>query len=184
MVAAEIREIPNGVYKGESQAYYDGHHPGSVMTIRVTVTVEDERISFDYAKTDPQTIGFVNSTYTSSASAVLLTFLQMINPDIPHNDGLVRCMDIIIPEGTLLNAAYPAATTYGNHLCPNNADAIMRALGPVIPDRVTAEWNELLCSLTTGFDPGETDPTSTSASWGSRAAPGRSPAATAMTTSA
>jgi N-methylhydantoinase B len=29
----------------------------------------------------------------------------------------------------------------------------MRALGPVIPDRVTAEWNELLCSLTTGIDP-------------------------------
>jgi len=61
-------------------------------------------------------------------------------------------VDIIIPEGTLLNAAYPAATTYGNHLCPNNADAIMRALGPVIPERVTAEWGELLCSLTTGND--------------------------------
>jgi N-methylhydantoinase B len=66
---------------------------------------------------------------------------------------MVRPIEITIPEGTLLNAAYPAATTYGNHLCPNNADAIMRALGPVIPDRVTAEWNELLCSLTTGFDP-------------------------------
>jgi len=29
----------------------------------------------------------------------------------------------------------------------------MRALSPAIPDRVTAEWNELLCSLTTGLDP-------------------------------
>ncbi len=65
----------------------------------------------------------------------------------------MRPIEIIIPEGTLLNAAYPAATTYGNHLCPNNADAIMRALGsPVIPERVTAEWGELLCSLTTGSD--------------------------------
>jgi N-methylhydantoinase B len=77
----------------------------------------------------------------------------MVNPDIPHNDGMIRPVKIIIPQGTILNAAYPAATTYGNHLCPNNADAIMRALGPAIPGRVTAEWNELLCSLTTGIDP-------------------------------
>ncbi len=152
MMAAEIRQIPNGVYVGESYAYYDGRNPGSKYKIKVTITVEDEHVTFDYTGTDPQTNGFVNGTYTSSASATLLTFLQMVNPDLPHNDGMVRSFDIIIPVGTILNAAYPAATTYGNHLCPNNADAIMRALGPVIPDRVTAEWNELLCSLTTGID--------------------------------
>ena len=56
--------------------------------------------------------------------------------------GWCARVTIIIPVGTILNAAYPAATTYGNHLCPNNADAIMRALAPVIPERVTAEWNE------------------------------------------
>jgi N-methylhydantoinase B len=119
----------------------------------VKITVEDEHITFDYSETDAQTNGFVNGTYTSSASATILTFLQMVNPNMPHNDGMVRPIDIIIPQGTILNAAYPAATTYGNHLCPNNADAIMRALGPAIPGRVTAEWNELLCSLTTGMDP-------------------------------
>jgi len=114
--------------------------------------VKDGHLTFDYSGTDPQSPGFMNGTYTSSASATLLTFLQMVNPDIPHNAGLVRPVDIIIPEGTVLNAAYPAATTYGNHLCPNNADAIMRALSPVAPERVTAEWGELLCSLTTGND--------------------------------
>ena len=61
-------------------------------------------------------------------------------------------MDIIIPEGTILNAAYPAATTFGNHLCPPNADAIIRALSKGIPERVTAGWNQLLCYLTSGFD--------------------------------
>jgi N-methylhydantoinase B len=152
MMRSEIRSIPNGVYTGEAPGYYDGRTPGSRYVIRVKITVEDEHITFDYSDTDPQTSGFVNGTYTSSASATLLTFLQMVNPDIPHNEGMVRPIDIIIPEGTILNAAYPAATTYGNHLCPINANAIMRALGPVIPERVTAEWNALLCSLTTGRD--------------------------------
>jgi N-methylhydantoinase B len=81
----------------------------------------------------------------------------MVNPDIPHNQGMVEPISIIIPKGTLLNAAFPAATTYGNHLCPSNADAIARALAPVIPDRVTAGWNHLLCSLTTGLDPRKND---------------------------
>jgi N-methylhydantoinase B len=157
MMAAEIAAIPNGVYRGEAMVYYDGRTPNSKFTIRVAVTVEDGRIIFDYSGTDPQTEGFVNGTYTSSASATLLTFLQMVNPDIPHNDGMVRPVEIVIPEGTILNAKYPAATTFGNHLCPPNADAIIRALSQAIPGRVTAGWNQLLCYLLTGFDTRKND---------------------------
>ncbi len=157
MMRAEIRTIPNGVYKGEATVYYDGRTPGSKYKIKVKITVEDEEITFDYSETDPQTDGFVNGTYTSSASATLLTFLQMVNPDMPHNDGMVKPVNIIIPEGTILNAKYPAATTFGNHLCPPNADAIIRALSKAIPERVTAGWNQLLCYLTSGFDPRKKD---------------------------
>jgi N-methylhydantoinase B len=152
MMKAEISTIPNGVYKGESTVYFDGKTPGSTYKIRVKIIVEDEKITFDYSETDEQTDGFVNGTFTSSASATTLTFLQMVNPDMPHNDGMVRPLNIIIPEGTILNAKYPAATTFGNHLCPPNADAIIRALSEVIPDRITAGWNQLLCYLTTGQD--------------------------------
>jgi len=157
MMEAEIRAIPNGVYEGDGRVYYDGKNIGSRYTIRVKITVEDTHVTFDYSDTDAQTDAFVNGIYTSSASATLLTFLQMVNPDIPHNHGMIQPIDIVIPEGTILNAAYPAATTFGNHLCPPNADAIMRALAPVIPTRVTAGWNNLLCSLSTGDDPRKED---------------------------
>ena len=152
MMEAEIATIPEGSYSGEGYVYFDGHNEGTKFTIRVTVTVKDRHITFDYSDTDAQTDGFVNGTYTSSASASILTFLQMVNPDIPHNQGMVEPIEMIIPEGTILNASYPKATTFGNHLCPPNADAIIRALAPVIPDRVTAGWNNLLASLTTGLD--------------------------------
>ena len=152
MMEAEIATIPEGSYSGEGYVYFDGHNEGTKFTIRVTVTIKDRHITFDYSDTDAQTDGFVNGTYTSSASASILTFLQMVNPDIPHNQGMVEPIDMIIPEGTILNASFPKATTFGNHLCPPNADAIIRALAPVIPDRVTAGWNNLLASLTTGLD--------------------------------
>ncbi|HEC01097.1 MAG TPA: hydantoinase B/oxoprolinase family protein [Sphingomonadales bacterium] len=152
MMQAEIRKVPNGTYSGEGKVFYDGRHEGSEFTIRVKITVEDEKITFDYEDTDAQTDGFVNGTYTSSASATILTFLQMVNPDIPHNQGMVEPIEILIPEGKILNASYPKATTFGNHLCPPNADAIIRALSPVMPSKVTAGWNNLLCSLSTGKD--------------------------------
>ncbi|MHC4695615.1 MAG: hydantoinase B/oxoprolinase family protein [Planctomycetota bacterium] len=157
MMEAEIATIPEGEYRGESTVYYDGRNAGREYQIRVGITVKDRRIAFDYSDTDQQSNAFVNGTFTSSASAAVLTFLQMVNPDIPHNQGMIEPIDIIIPEGTILNAAFPAATTYGNHLCPANADAIARALSGVVPERVTAGWNHLLCSLTTGEDPRKHD---------------------------
>ncbi len=153
MMRAEIRTIPNGVYEGESMVYYDGKHVGSTFPIKNHITVNDEDIVFDFSKSSPQTNGFVNGTYTSSCSAITLTFLQMVDPNIPHNEGMVKPLEYIVPEGTILNASYPAATTFGNHLCPQIADSIFKALGPAIPKRVTAGWNHLLCSLFTGMHP-------------------------------
>jgi len=158
MMQAEIRTIPKGVYKGESTVYYDGKNIGSTYQIRVKIVVEDDAITFDFSETDAQTPGFVNGTFTSSASAVMLTFLQMVNPDMPHNDGMSRPIKMIIPVGKIINAAFPAATTFGNHLCPPIADAIIRALAPIIPERVTAGWNQLLCGLVTGNDPRKNAP--------------------------
>jgi N-methylhydantoinase B len=153
MMKKEIRSIPNGAYEGESRVYYDGKNPDSEFAIHVKVTVEDESVNFDFSQSSPQTNGFVNGTYTSTCSAITLTFLQMVNPNIPHNEGMIKPLTYIVPEGTILNASYPAATTFGNHLCPQVADAIFKALASAIPDRVTAGWNHLLCSLFTGIHP-------------------------------
>jgi len=153
MMKKEIRSIPNGVYQGESKVYYDGKHLGSEFIVKVKITVEDEEITFDFSQSSPQTNGFVNGTYTSTCSAITLTFLQMVNPHLPHNEGMIKPLRYIVPVGTILHAAYPKATTFGNHLCPQVADAIFKALAPAIPDRVTAGWNHLLCSLFTGIHP-------------------------------
>lgn len=153
MMRAEIASVPNGTYEGSSMVYYDGKHVGSTFEIKVKITVKDEEIIFDFSETSAQTNGFVNGTYTSSCSAITLTFLQMVNPDIPHNQGMIKPLTYVVPEGTILNASYPKATTFGNHLCPQVADSIFKALGPAMPGRVTAGWNHLLCSLFTGDHP-------------------------------
>ncbi len=153
MVRKEIEQIPDGTYPGESYVYYDGIHEGSKMKINLNVVVNDDKISFDYSGSDPQTQGFVNAPLAATASAVLLTFLMLINPDIPHNDGIMRPIQIINPKGSFLNAEYPAATTFGNSITGPNADAIMKAFSNILPKKVTAGWNRFLGFTLTGKDP-------------------------------
>lgn len=153
MVRAEIKRIPDGSYQGQSWMYYDGITEGSRFKIKVTITVKDDEIFFDYSGTDNQTRGFANAPFGASVSAIILTFLMLIDPNIPHNDGLTRPLHIHIPQGTFLNASFPAATTFGNSITGPNADAILKALSQALPDRVTAGWNRMLALAVSGSDP-------------------------------
>ena len=153
MVRNEISQIPDGKYSGESWVFYDGFNEGSRMKINLNVVVEGDEITFDYTGSSPQTEGFVNAPYSATASAVLLTFFMMINPDIPHNDGILRPIHIINPEGSFLNARFPAATTFGNTLTGPNSDAILKAFSQALPKMVTAGWNRALNFNLTGHDP-------------------------------
>ncbi len=153
MVRAEIRRIPDGEYRGQSWMYYDGIHDGSRFKINLTITVKNDEIYFDYSGTDKQTEGFANAPLGASMSAVILTFLMLIDPDIPHNDGLLRPLHVHIPPGTFLNANFPAATTFGNSITGPNADAILKALAKAIPHKVTAGWNRMLALAVSGIDP-------------------------------
>lgn len=153
MVRNEIRDIPDGNYHGESIVFYDGIHEGSRMKINLNVIVAGDEITFDFSGSSPQTEGFVNAPYAATASAVLLTFLMLINPDIPHNDGITRPIHIVNPEGSFLNARFPAATTFGNSITGPNSDAIFRAMAHALPKKVTAGWNRFLGLTITGNDP-------------------------------
>ena len=82
MVRHNISQMPNGTYRAQSDAYYDGVTKGSRMRINWAVAIDDDRITFDFTGSSPQTPGFVNAPYAATASAILLSFLMMINPDI------------------------------------------------------------------------------------------------------
>ncbi|HEV8473190.1 MAG TPA: hydantoinase B/oxoprolinase family protein [Methylomirabilota bacterium] len=150
---AELARIPDGVYAGESTVFDDGHHAGSRHPIRVRITARGGELTLDYAGTAPQTVGFVNAPLASSYSAVLLTVLMLVDPDIPHNEGILRPIRVAIPRGTILNADFPAATAFGNTLAGPHSDAIFQALAGAVPERVSAGWNRMLGMTVAGVDP-------------------------------
>ena len=153
IVRREISAIADGVYHGESWAFYDGVNEGSRMKIQLAVQVAGDELSFDLTGSSPQTPGFVNAPAAATASALLLTFLMLINPDVPHNAGLLRPIKVVNPEGSFLNARYPAATTFGNSITGPISDAVFRAFADALPKMVTAGWNRMMGFTITGEDP-------------------------------
>ncbi|MCK0509061.1 hydantoinase B/oxoprolinase family protein [Aromatoleum anaerobium] len=148
---AEIRAIPDGTYHGASIVHYDGFNVGSTMDIKVAVTVKDEDIHFDFTGTAPQTPGYVNAPLGSSMTSVILTLLMCLkDPNIPQNAGMVRPLTAHIPEGSMLNPRFPAASTFGNHLSDQISAAIFDALSQALPERVTAAWNPLFAIAAVG----------------------------------
>lgn len=147
-----IAGIPDGVYTAETHAYDDAIDPDAVLPIRLAVTVEGDHMTFDFTGTHPQTPGYVNAPLPVTISSVFIAFFMLVEGDIPHNDAIMRCIDVVVPEGTMLNPRFPAATGFGNHLSDQICTAVMSALEEALPERVTAGWNPLLCAIVNGHN--------------------------------
>lgn len=150
---AEIAALLDGVYRGEDRTNNDCFEPGDHF-IRVTVHVEGERLRIDFTGTDPQIRGFKNSSLANTHSAVYVGLATFLNPDLPGNEGAFRPVEIVAPEGTLVNARPPAPTTM-NTLVPGTEiiHALWRALGQADPSRACAGWGKAAVPTMTGYDP-------------------------------
>jgi N-methylhydantoinase B len=152
-VRAELRELPDGVYAGESTVRRERPDGVTGSTIRVSLDVSGDRLAIDFAGTDPQVPSFLNSSETGARAAAYVALLYVLSPEVLHNEGLVRTIDITVPEGSVLAARYPAATFMGNKLSWHVSEAVMLALGERLPDRVTAAWARRLTFNISGTDP-------------------------------
>ncbi|MFC3227090.1 hydantoinase B/oxoprolinase family protein [Marinibaculum pumilum] len=84
--------------------------------VKVTVTVDHEARSavIDFAGTSDQQPGNFNAPKSVGMAAVLYVFRCLVDSDIPLNAGCLKPLTVKIPEGSLLDPHYPAATVAGN----------------------------------------------------------------------
>src|SRR5699024_4435316 len=147
-----IEDIPNGVYTSSILTYDDGFDHDKEMNIDLSIEVQDEKMIFDFSGTHEQTKGYVNAPLPVTISSVMIAFFMLSDQDLPHNDAIHNCIDITVPEGTMLNPRFPAASGFGNHLSDQIVTVVMMALSEVLPKQVTAGWNPQLCAIINGKD--------------------------------
>lgn len=137
-MAVELARIPEGVYSFSDVLEGDGF-TADPITIAVTVTCRDGKLSFDFAGSSPQTTGPVNAVAPITISAVYYVVKAITDPSIPPNHGTFRDVEILAPEGTIVNARHPAPTNAANGATAQRiVDVLLGALYQAMPDRVCA----------------------------------------------
>ena len=85
-----------------------------------------------------QVPGPTNSGYSGGLAAARVAFKCLTLPQAPVNEGCFRPLEIILPEGKMLNARPPAALGLWSIPLPTVIDTILKALAPALPDRIPA----------------------------------------------
>lgn len=146
MLRQEIAKIPDGVY--ETELGYlddDGRNYGTKLPIAVKVIVEGDEITYDLTGSSPQVPTAYNCAFEGTTVSAFTFITRMMFLDevafpvfVPQNEGMLKPLKVIAPEGTIFNPTYPAATFSRFSQVQRAVDLAMRALAPVIPERVTA----------------------------------------------
>lgn len=130
--------IPNGTYSFEDFLDDDGVGREPVP-IRVAITVQDDRAVVDFTGSAPQQRGSVNAVRAITLSAVYYVFRGLLGMDVPNNTGALAPIEVMAPEGSVVNARWPAPVAGGNvETSQRITDVLLGALAQAMPERIPA----------------------------------------------
>ncbi|MBC6414345.1 MAG: hydantoinase B/oxoprolinase family protein [Chromatiales bacterium] len=113
-----IKNLSNG------QFVYPLEH-GGIIKVAISVSKDKKSAVVDFTGTSPQSDTNFNAPSAVARAAVLYVFRTLVNADIPLNEGCLKPIQLIIPQGSLLSPDYPAAVVAGN---VETSQAIVNAL--------------------------------------------------------
>ncbi|RWF18789.1 hydantoinase B/oxoprolinase family protein, partial [Mesorhizobium sp.] len=98
----------------DSAAYEYPTDSGQVIRVKITVDRKKREATVDFTGTSPVMENNFNAPEPVARAAVLYAFRVMVEDMIPMNAGCLRPINIVIPDGSMLKPAYPAAVVAGN----------------------------------------------------------------------
>ncbi|MER3432853.1 MAG: 5-oxoprolinase [Leptolyngbya sp. ERB_1_1] len=103
---------------------------GTQIQVKVEIDQSNRSAIVDFTGTSPQQSNNLNAPLAICKAVVLYVFRTLVKDDIPLNAGCLKPLEIIVPEGCLLNPRYPAAVVAGNvETSQAIANALYGALG-------------------------------------------------------
>jgi 5-oxoprolinase (ATP-hydrolysing) len=90
------------------------HDLGPEIRVKISIDREARRATVDFTGTSPQQPWNFNAPAAVTRAAVLYVFRTLVDADIPMNEGCLKPIDIVLPEGSIVCCQYPAAVCAGN----------------------------------------------------------------------
>ncbi|NUP66823.1 MAG: hydantoinase B/oxoprolinase family protein [Nonomuraea sp.] len=135
---AALAELPRGRFEASYPIDDDGVDLERAHDVRVAVTLEGDAVTLDFTGTGPQVPAAINASASQSLAAAVFAVRCFLDPTIPMNDGCLRAIEVVLPEGSLLNARSPHPC--GGRYVPIYAamEAVFQALSDAVPERAIA----------------------------------------------
>jgi len=154
LAQAALSDIPEGVYEYADSMDSDGLG-GEHIPIKLQLTIKDAKVLADFTGTAPQVQGNINCPLSVVAAGVFYVFRCLMPAQTPACAGAFARIRIAAPEGSLLNAQYPAAVAAGNvETSTRVVDVVMGALAQAIPDTMPAMSQGSMNNLAMGSNDG------------------------------
>jgi 5-oxoprolinase (ATP-hydrolysing) len=130
-----VRRLIGGLKNGEFTYAMD---TGAHVSVLVKVDRASRSAIVDFTGTSDQQPNNFNAPYSISRAATLYVFRTLVDDMIPMNDGCLRPVELIVPEGSMLRPRYPAAVVAGNvETSQVVTDALFAACGALAPSQGT-----------------------------------------------
>jgi 5-oxoprolinase (ATP-hydrolysing) len=111
---------------------------GAHVRVAIRIDKEARSATFDFTGTSDQLPDNFNAPYSIVRAASLYVLRTLIDDPIPMNDGCLRPVELIVPDGSMLSPRYPAAVVAGNvETSQVVTDALFAATGKLAPSQGT-----------------------------------------------
>ena len=136
-----VVQLPDGIYEAEASIDDDGLIRDEEVPIRVKITIKGSDMIIDLSGCSAERKAAINSrTYAGARVA----YKALTGPLDPVNEGSFRALKVVIPEGNIMMAKFPAPMSGWSAIVPTVVDTIVVALAKAMPDRVPAGHHGLL----------------------------------------
>ncbi len=151
---AEVAEWPDGEY--EADVYIDHDTVGNRdVHVHVSCRVEGDQLTIDMTGSDdrPELVCVWN-TFSNTRGYAMAQLASMVDPSLPKNEGLFNAVDMIIPEGSILQPPPGKPAALGAfHPAVEVGEAICVALSEILPRRSSPQVYKLgMPPAVVGFD--------------------------------
>jgi N-methylhydantoinase B len=136
-----VSQLPDGVYEAASAMDHDGVLKSEPVPIRAKVTILKGEMEIDLSGCSLERKAAINSRTLAGAR---VAYKALTGPLDPVNEGSFRALKVIIPEGSIMMARFPAPMAGWSIIVPTVVDTIVKALAPAMRDRVPAGHHGLL----------------------------------------
>jgi N-methylhydantoinase B len=136
-----VSRLADGVYEAAAALDEDGVTPGDPVPIHAKVTISKGAMTIDLSGCSRERRAAINSRTLAGAR---VAYKALTAPLDPVNEGSFRALEVIIPEGSIMMARFPAPMSTWSMIVPMVVDTIVAALAPAMAERVPAGHHGLL----------------------------------------